>query len=105
MPIIKSAKKALKQSVKRNSRNTHFKEMYKETRKAFEKAIKNNDLETAKKVFLNTKENWKTVSSWLQSNIDKLVKKNLIHKNNADRKKSKFSTMLKKLEVSLQSVV
>jgi ribosomal protein S20 len=75
--------------------------MYKETRKAFELAIKNSDVEWAKKVFFNTKQDWKTVSSWLQSNIDKLVKKNIIHKNNGDRKKSKYSTMIKKLESSL----
>ncbi len=103
MPIIKSAKKALKQSVKKHSRNEHFKEMFKETRKAFEAAVKNNDLAAAKKVFFNRKEDGKTVWSGLQSNIDKLVKKNIIHKNNGDRKKSKYAGMLKKLETSLQS--
>lgn len=103
MPIIESAKKALRQSVKKHSRNEHFKDMYKETRKAFEVAIKDGDVEAAKKVFLNTKKDGKTVSSGLQSNIDKLVKKNIIHKNNADRKKSKYSAMIKKLETSLKS--
>lgn len=103
MPIIESAKKALRQSVKKHSRNEHFKEMYKETRKAFEVAVKNGDAEAAKKVFFNTKKDWKTVSSGLQSNIDKLVKKNIIHKNNGDRKKSKYAWMIKKLETSLKS--
>lgn len=103
MPIIKSAKKALKQSEKRHSRNEHFKNMYKETRKAFEAAVKSGDLEAAKKVFFNTKKDWKTTASGLQSNIDKLVKKNLIHKNNWDRKKSKYAAMLQKLETSLKS--
>lgn len=103
MPIIKSAKKALKQSEKRNLRNQHFKNMYKETRKAFENAIKSGNLENAKNIFFNTKKDGRTVSSWLQSNIDKLVKKNIIHKNNADRKKSKYATMLKKLETALKS--
>lgn len=103
MPITKSAKKAFKQSEKRHSRNEHFKNLYKEARKAFEAAIKNNDLETAKKAFFNEKQEWKTVKSWLQSCIDKLVKKNIIHKNNWDRKKSKFSWMIKKLETSLKS--
>lgn len=103
MPIIESAKKALRQSEKKHSRNEHFKDMYKETRKAFEIAIKNGDLETAKNVFFNTKKDWKTVSSGLQSNIDKLVKKNIIHRNNWDRKKSKYSLMIKKLETSLKS--
>ena len=97
MPIIKSAKKALKQSVKKHSRNEHFKEMFKETRKAFEAAVKNNDLEAAKKVFFNKKDDGKTVKSGLQSNIDKLVKKNIIHTNNGSRKKAKFVKMLKSI--------
>jgi ribosomal protein S20 len=55
MPIIKSAKKALKQSIKKHSRNENFKDLYKEARKAFEASIKNNDLEKAKEIFFNTK--------------------------------------------------
>ncbi|MDP5038850.1 MAG: 30S ribosomal protein S20 [Candidatus Gracilibacteria bacterium] len=103
MPIIKSAKKALKQSVKKHSRNEHFKNLYKETRKAFEAAIKAGDVEAARTVLLNVKNEGKTVKSGLQSNIDKLVKKNIIHKNNGDRKKSKYATMLKNLETSLKA--
>ncbi len=103
MPITKSAKKALKQSKKRNSRNEHFKDLYRESRKAFETAIKNKDLELAKSILSNKKENWVTVKSWLQSIIDKLVKKNIIHSNNWDRKKSKYTLILKNLEASLKS--
>lgn len=103
MPIIESAKKALKQSLRKKSRNDHFKDLYKEARKAFENAIKNNDLAKAKEVFFNEKKDGKTIKSWLQSIIDKLVKKNIIHKNNADRKKSKYAWMLKKLDTSLKS--
>ncbi len=103
MPIIKSAKKALKQSVKRHSRNEHFKSMYKETRKAFEAAIKAGDVEAARNIFFNVKKEGVTVKSGLQSNIDKLVKKNIIHKNNGDRKKSKFAAMLKKLDTSVKA--
>ena len=103
MPIIKSAKKALKQSVKRHSRNEHFKNLYKETRKAFEAAIKAGDAEAARNIFFNVKKEGVTVKSGLQSNIDKLVKKNIIHKNNGDRKKSKFAAMLKKLDTSVKA--
>lgn len=98
MPIIKSAKKALKQSKKKEARNKHFKELYRESRVAFEKAIKNNDAKAAKEIFFNTKKSGKTVSSGLQSIIDKLEKKNILHKNNAARKKSKFSAMIKNVE-------
>jgi len=100
MPVIKSSKKALKQSIKNQKRNNFFKWVYSEVRRKFEKAIRNNDLETAKSLFYNKKEDWKNVKSWLQSIIDKLAKKNIIHKNNANRKKSKFAAMLKNLETS-----
>jgi len=39
-----------------------------------------------------------TSKSGLQSIIDKLVKKNIIHPNNGSRKKSKFVRMMKTLE-------
>ncbi len=101
MPIIKSAKKQLKQNKRNKSKNDHFKDIYREARVSFEKAIKEKDAKAAKTVFLNKKnKDWKTVKSGLQSIIDKLVKKNIIHKNNASRKKSKFVKMLKSLEQS-----
>ena len=100
MPIIKSAKKQLRQSKKRKARNDHFKALYKEARKAFEKAIKAGNSKLAKSVFVNQKDkDGKTTKAWLQAIIDKLVKKNIIHKNNASRKKAKFAKMLKALEV------
>lgn len=98
MPITQSAKKALRQNVKKQSRNRHFKELYREARKAFEAAIKEGDVVKAKEIFANTKVDWVTKKAWLQAIIDKLVKKNIIHKNNGDRKKSKFMWMIKKLE-------
>ena len=100
MPIIKWAKKALKVSRKKQMRNTHFKNIYNELRKTFEKAIKISDVETAKAVWFNKKEDWKNVKSGLQSTIDKLVKKNIIHKNNGARKKAKFAKMLKEISIS-----
>lgn len=99
MPIIASAKKQLRQNKKRNARNTHFKKMYSESRVAFEKAIKAGDLKAAKAVYINqTDKDGKTTKSGLQSIIDKLVKKNIIHANNGSRKKSKFVRMMKQLE-------
>lgn len=100
MPIIKWAKKALKVSRKKQVRNTHIKNIYNELRRSFEKAIKANDVETANTVWFNKKEEEKNVKSGLQSTIDKLVKKNLIHKNNGSRKKAKFAKMLKEISIS-----
>lgn len=101
MPIIKSAKKQLKQNHRNKSRNEHFKDLYREARINFEKAIKNSDVKAAKDILINQKDkDWKTIKSGLQSIIDKLVKKNIIHKNNGSRKKSKFVKMVKTLEQS-----
>ncbi len=100
MPIIKWAKKALKQSIRKASRNSAFKKMFTESRKAFEKAIKEKDLKAAKAVWVNEKKDWKNVKAWLQAIIDKLAKKNIVHKNNASRKKAKYSKMLKELSLN-----
>ena len=98
MPIIASAKKQLRQNHKKKARNDHFRKLYREARVAFESAIKNKDAKIAKSVLINKKDkDGKNVKSWLQSIIDKLVKKNIIHPNNGSRKKAKFVKMLKEL--------
>jgi ribosomal protein S20 len=49
-------------------------------------------------LYVNVKDkDWKTNKSGLQSIIDKLVKKNIIHKNNWARKKARFVKMLKSI--------
>jgi len=100
MPIIQWAKKALRVSRKKQVRNNHIKGIYNELRRAFEKAIKANDVKTANAVWFNEKKDGKNVKSWLQSTIDKLDKKNIIHSNNAARKKAKFAKMLKEISIS-----
>ena len=99
MPIIKWSKKALRVSRKKQVRNNHIKWIYSELRVAFEKAIKAEDKEAANTAWFNKKEDGKNVKSWLQSTIDKLIKKNLIHKNNGARKKAKFAKMLKEISI------
>lgn len=101
MPIIQSAKKQLRQNKKKKARNDHFKALYTEARKAFEKAIKDGDTKAAKSILVNSKDkDWKTTKAGLQSIIDKLSKKNIIHKNNASRKKAKFVRILKASEAA-----
>ena len=95
MPIIKWAKKALRVSKKKEIRNRRSKNAYSDLRVAFEKAIKDGDAKTAKAIWINEKKAKKTVKSGLQSTIDKLVKKNILHPNNGARKKAKYSKMLK----------
>ncbi len=97
MPLIKWSKKALKVSRKKQVRNKHFKDIYSDARKNFEKAIKAGDKDAATLVWFNKKEGGKNVKSWLQSIIDKLVKKNIIKANNWARKKAKYARMLKEI--------
>lgn len=86
MPNTKSAKKALKVSEKKNSRNRHFQALLKESVKAFEAlvAAPNKDV---------TKIN--EALGKVYSRIDTLEKKNVIHKNNAARKKSSYAKIAK----------
>ncbi len=98
MPIIQSAKKQLRQNKKAKARNDFFRATYREARKAFEAAIKNKDLKAAKEIFENKKDkDGKTLKAGLQAIVDKLVKKNIIHKNNGSRKKANFVKMMKTL--------
>ncbi|MBT3728995.1 30S ribosomal protein S20 [bacterium] len=98
MPIIASAKKQLRQNHKKQARNNHFRALYREARIAFETAIKDKNAKLAKEILVNKKDkDGKTIKSGLQSIIDKLVKKNIIHPNNGSRKKAKFVKMAKEL--------
>ena len=87
MPILKSAKKQLRQNATRRLRNDHFRDLYREARVAFERFITGNQAKEALEAFPK-----------LQKVIDTLSKKNLIHKNNAARKKSRFAGMIAKLQ-------
>lgn len=98
MPIIKSAKKQLRQNKKHKARNDFFRSMYREARRDFEEAIKSKDTKKATSIYQNTKDkDGKTIKAWLQAIIDKLVKKNIIHKNNWSRKKKNFVKMIKEI--------
>ncbi len=96
MPIIQSAKKQLRQNKTKKSRNDHYRALYREMRRSFEEAIKSGDVKAAQAIFRNeTDKDGKTTKAGLQSVIDKLVKKNIIHKNNGARKKSNFVKAMK----------
>lgn len=77
MPIIKSAKKAARQATKRTEHNAEIKKDIKAAVKAFKA---NPTLETLKKA---------------QSEYDKAVKKDLLKKNTASRRKAKLHAFLK----------
>ena len=83
MPIIKSAKKAVRGSLRKKAFNDRRKRTMKELIKKIEKVVKTDK-----------KEAEKMLSSAYQA-IDKAAKKGVIKKNNAARKKSRLSRLVK----------
>jgi small subunit ribosomal protein S20 len=86
MPNTKSAKKAMKVSEKKQSRNRRYNELTKESMKALE-ALLSSEKKDAKKI--------SEALSLVYSRIDTLEKKNILHKNTAARRKSSFAKMVK----------
>ena len=77
MPIIKSAKKAARQSIKRRENNQEIKKTIRNALKDF------RNKPTAEKM------------AKVQSEYDKAVKKDLLKKNTASRRKAKLHKILK----------
>lgn len=83
MPIIQSAKKAVRGSLRKKAFNDRRKRVMKEVIKKIEKLAKTDKVEAGK-----------LLSSVYQT-IDKAAKKGVIKKNNAARKKSRLSKLVK----------
>ena len=83
MPIIKSAKKAVRGSLKKKAFNDRRKRVMKETIKKIEKVVKTDKKEAEKML------------STVYQAIDKAAKKGVIKKNNAANKKSRLSRLVK----------
>ncbi|MBQ3441299.1 30S ribosomal protein S20 [Candidatus Saccharibacteria bacterium] len=83
MPIIKSAKKAARQATKRTAHNVEIKKSIKAAVKAFK-----------------AKPSAKTLSV-AQSEYDKAVKKDLLKKNTAARRKAQLHAFAKSKNVKL----
>lgn len=81
MPNIKSAKKKMRQDVKKTAQNDVYKKSVKDITKTLSKTTAGKKaVEIVKKAY---------------SLIDKAAKKNIIHKNKAARLKSKVSKLTK----------
>lgn len=78
MPIIKSAKKRVRVSAKANDRNKDTKLTLRTAMKSFVDAVKNG-------------KNVSDAQSSVQSALDVAVKKGIIHKNKAARKKAQLA--------------
>ena len=84
MPNTKSAIKAARQNIRRRVVNLKALELIKKTSKAVRKAVNKSDAE-------------KALSSAFAA-LDKAAKKNIIHRNNASRHKSRLSALVAKLK-------
>ena len=83
MPITQSAKKAIRGSLRKKSFNDQRKKVMKEVIKKIEKVVKTDKAEASK-----------MLSSAFQV-IDKAAQRGVIKKNNAARKKSRLSKLVK----------
>jgi small subunit ribosomal protein S20 len=86
MPNTKAAKKALKVSEKKRSRNRRYSALTKETVKVLE-ALLASDTKDTQKI--------QEALSAVYSRIDTLEKKNIIQANTAARRKSGFAKLVK----------
>jgi small subunit ribosomal protein S20 len=84
MPITRSAKKALRGSMRKKSVNDRRKKTMKDTIKKVEKLVKEKKTDEAKKML-----------PLAYQAIDKAAKKGVIYKNSASRKKSRLSRLTK----------
>ncbi len=84
MPIIKSAKKALRQSIKRKAVNDRRIKTMKDAIKKIERSVKDKKTEQAQKLL-----------PIAFAAIDKAAKRGVIKKNNAGRKKSRLARITK----------
>lgn len=89
MPIIKSAAKRVRQADKRQTRNALTKRNLRDSTKALEAAVTTKGAKNLDELLAN-----------VYGAYDTAVKKNLIHKNKAARKKSHYSTLVKNVSTS-----
>ena len=86
MPNIKSAKKRVLVTATKTMQNKMFKTALKTSIKKYEEAVSAGDKALATATYKDA-----------VKKIDKAVAKNIIHKNTAARRKSRFTIMLNKL--------
>ncbi|MBQ1225481.1 MAG: 30S ribosomal protein S20 [Clostridia bacterium] len=83
MPNIKSAKKRVVITKVKTLQNKMFKSAFKTMMKKYEAAINAGDADTAKALYAS-----------VIKKVDQAAAKGIIHKNAADRKKSRYTNML-----------
>jgi small subunit ribosomal protein S20 len=85
MAITKSAKKAIRQSLRRKKQNSTYKNKIKTLIKEFQVLVLNKKLDEAKKMLPK-----------IYQALDKAAKVNVLKKNTASRKKSRLTKLIDK---------
>ena len=88
MPNLKSAEKALRQSIKRNERNLEKKAAFRSVVKEIKKLASEGKVKEAEKLLPQA-----------HKALDKASKTGVLKKNTASRKKSRLALMLRKATV------
>ena len=91
MPIMRSAKKRLRQNIKQNLRNRSYRAALKTQLKKFLSVVKEGNAQAAQEELRLT-----------VKKIDKGVAKNILHKNTASRKKSRLAKKINQMKVSAE---
>ncbi len=86
MPIIKSAKKALRQTKRRSDHNEQLRKKLNRSLKSLKKALNASD-----------KKKSQALVSDIFSQLDKAEKRQIIHRNKAARKKSQLARKIAQL--------
>ena len=91
MPIMRSAKKRLRQKIKQNLRNRSYRAALKTQLKKFLSVVKEGNAQAAQEELRLT-----------VKKLDKGVAKNILHKNTASRKKSRLAKKINQMKVSAE---
>lgn len=89
MVITRSAKKALRQSIRRRKRNLIYKNKMKDLIKKVRVLVKENKIKEAKELLPQ-----------IYKILDKSAKENIIKKNTASRKKSRITKAISQLSIN-----
>jgi small subunit ribosomal protein S20 len=91
MPVIKSAIKKAKQDIHAREHNRGIRDEYKEASKKVRRLAELGDTKKATEALKEA-----------YSKIDRAAKRNIIHKNNAARRKARLSLLFKKPEAKIK---
>lgn len=92
MPQTSSAKKALRVSARRRVINDRWREKLRTLERTFKKALAAKKADEARSVLTK-----------VQSVVDRMARRHIVHKNTAARKKSRFAALLKNLSASAKA--